>query len=164
MPRSKSPRRKQQQHRPKSHMGGLTAIGALHFAAEDKRPLIGEDVTDISVAAWLAFDQMTAGQSNENCWGTIVFSINVALMLAEQGFGEEYSPYLVKALDGLFRAQLRAQRTKAWRFDGEAIIAVREALEIHGEQIKVATKENVRQAIAEVKSRILADNVYKAAA
>jgi len=94
----------------------------------------------------------------------VVCSLNVALALSERGIGAEYQPYMIKALDGAFRAKVRAAGGKAWRYDGEAISAIREALEIHDEQIKLATREQLRNALREVHRRTADGNVYEAAA
>jgi hypothetical protein len=164
MARIKKKRDKQHKPRPVSPVGGLGLIAAMHAQASGQQPIIGADRTDLSVAYWLAFDAMTRGQSNEENWSIVTVSLNVSLILSEQGFGNEYEPYIIKALEGAFRAKVRAGRTGSWRYDGDAINAIREAFEIHDEQIKIATKDEMRSALNEVYRRINEGFVYQEAA
>ena len=164
MSHPKPKRNKKYQPRRVVPFGGLFVIADKHVAAEDSRPIIADDQTDLSLAYRLAFEQMTKGESNEQSWCIVVCSLNVALILAERGIGHEYEPYLIKALDGAFTAKLRAQRHGVWRFDGEAISAIRQAFEVHDEQIKIATKHEMRDALLEVRRRIDEGNTYQEAA
>ena len=156
-------RRRNKQHtpRPISFNGGLFAIAKLHDERESKLPLDPHAMTDLGIAYWAAFHQMLHGKAREEDWTMVVCSLNVALILCEQGFGREYEPYLVKALDGSFRCKMRADGLKVWRYDGEAINAIREALEVHDEQVKLATKGELRDALLEVLRRIESGNVYE---
>lgn len=131
---------------------------ARHFA----QPLQDDQATDIYVGYWMAFNQMVAGESDEGKWCTVACSLNIALVLAERGVGQEYEPHIVKGLDGAFRAKLRAARLGAWRYDGEAITAIRDALEVHDEQIKLVSKQEMRDALKEVHRRIEAGHAYEA--
>jgi hypothetical protein len=164
MTRLKTKRSKQHRPRPIAPFGGLGLIADMHAHAADQRPITGADQTDLGVAYWLAFDAMTRGRSSEENWSIVTVSLNVALILTERGIGQEFEPYLVKALDGAFRAKVRADRIGAWRYDGEAISAIREAFEIHDEQIKLATKDDMRGALLEVYRRISDGNIYQEAA
>ncbi len=158
--------KRNKQHRPRlaDPSGGLVAIAIKWGAAEDRRPILDVEQTKLGISYWLAFERMIMGQSSEEDWSVIACSINIALMLSEQGIGNEYEPYLIKALDGIFIAKLRAEKHGVWRFDGEAIGAIREAFEIHDEQIKIATKEEMRNALSEVHKRIKNNHVYQQAA
>lgn len=161
---TKPKRNKQHQPRPVDPSGGLVAIAIKLGTAEDRRPILDIEQTDLSLAYWLAFEQMTKWQSSEESWSVVVCSLNIALMLAERGIGNEYEPYIVKALNGAFVAKLRAKRHGVWRFDGEAIGAIRQAFEVHDEQIKIATKEEMRDALIEVHARFKNNHVYLEAA
>ena len=164
MSRPKKPRAKAYRQRPVSFNGGLFSIAQKHAAIEDSKPIQGEDQTDLSTAYWLAFDAMLRSSSREEDWCVVVCALNVAMVLTERGFGTDFEPDIIKALDGAFRASIRAGHTGKWRFDGEAINAIREALFIHDQQIELATKEEMRSALKEVHSRIDSGMVYREAA
>jgi hypothetical protein len=158
--------RKHKQYKPRAicAIGGLALVSVMHARTEDQQPLHADDLTDLNLAYRLSFDQMVRGASNEEAWTVVVCSLNVALILTERGFGKEYLPYINRALEGAYRARLRAEKHKVWRFDGDAINAIREALEVHDEQVKFATKDDMRQALEEVHRRIIDGNVYQKAA
>jgi hypothetical protein len=107
---------------------------------------------------------MTHGHATEENWCICVCSLNIALVLAEFGFGEECIPLLNDALEGAFRAKMRAGRNARWGFDGPAIQAITDAYEIHEQQLQYATKEQVRAALAEVHRRAAEGNVFREAA
>lgn len=164
MARSKKPRNKSYKPRPVSKVGGLFAIRAAHETAELKRPMSDEQITDLEVAYRLAFHDMLNGRATEENWCVCVCSLNIALVLAERGLGEEFIPRINEALEGAFRAKIRAARTGKWGFDGDAIQAIKDAYEVHEEQIKFTTKQEIRDALHEVHRRADEGNVFREAA
>ncbi len=128
---------------------------------EDQQPLAGGQVTDLAAAYWLALDAMARGTSGEEEWSVVTCALNVALVLAEQGVGTEYEPDFIAALDGAFSAKVRAQHKGIWRFDGDALLAIRAALGLHDQQIAVASKAQLRAALIEVHVRIERGVVYE---
>ncbi|TCS37456.1 hypothetical protein EDC30_104260 [Paucimonas lemoignei] len=139
-------------------------IARAAFDALGSRPLEDENAGDLSTAYWLSLENMVRGASTEEDWSMVTFALNIGLILCEFGIGTEYEQHFITALDGAFRCKLRADRTAAWRFDGEALGLIRLALEVHDEQIKLATKDELRTALLEVRRRVEEGNVYHAAA
>lgn len=139
-------------------------IGRAMQARIDREPMTEDQARDLGIAYHVALECMLRGTGDEESWSTVTCSLNIALVLAERGIGAEYEPTLVRALDGAFRAKLRAQRTARWAYDGDAINDIREAFALHDEQMKVALVGEVRAALREVHRRIDAGNVYREAA
>lgn len=138
----------------------IAQLDAEYEATSDRRPLAPANLTNLGLSYWQAYAALASGRSSGDHWGIVSSSLNTALILAEKGIGAEYAPYINKALDCSWRVFMRAKRTGLWRFDGEGMSAVREALEIHDEQIKLATKEDFRNAFAEVKRRAESGDIY----
>jgi hypothetical protein len=161
MPLSKKPRKKSRPARHEPIIAWHMTQVAQQIRAEDRQPLIDEDATDLALAYHLAMDAMIKGDSREEDWSIVACSLNIGLILCERGIGSEYESLFVNALEGAFRARLRGERTNTWRFDGDALGAIQAALAIHDEQIKVATKEDVRATLNEVHRRMTAGNVYQ---
>lgn len=153
-------------YKPKAIMalGGLQIIKNLHAAKEDAAPIIEDDQKDLHIAYRTSYDAMLRGAGTEETWSTVVVSLNVALILTEQGIGAEYEPDLVGALDGAFRAKIRAGRIGRWGFDGPAITAINLAFQIHEAQIELVSKAEVRAALQEVYRRINEGHIYREAA
>lgn len=164
MTKTKPRRNKSYRKRVVDSAGGLAVIGAQLLRNEDQRSIPANDQDDMQLAYRLAFNIMRTGKSSEETWCTVTVSLNVALVLSERGYGNGYESYIVKALEGAFRAQQRAQRTGLWRYDGPAINDIELVLELHDEQIKLATKAELREALLEVRRRVLDGNVFKVAA
>lgn len=147
-----------------SNSGNANRVLQMLGAVEAARPIAPLQMTELGIAFWAAFHQMLHGAAKEDDWTTVTVSLNMALILSEKVFANSHAPYIVKALDGAMRAKLRAAGLNVWRYDGAAICAIREALEIHDEQIQLATQGEIHAAFTEVNRRIAAGHVYRAAA
>lgn len=147
-----------------SNNGNAARVLQLLQSVDNSMPIPPLRMTDLGIAFWAAFHQMLHGSAREEDWTTVTVSLNVALILAEKIFQNDHVPYIVKALDGAMRSKLRAKGLNVWRYDGTAICAIREALEIHDEQIKIATQAEIHAAFNEVLRRRLTGHVYPEAA
>jgi hypothetical protein len=161
---NKKPRNKAYRPRPISMIGGIDIIAKRHDVTELMQPMSDGQITDLAVAFRLAFQQMLNGGASEENWCVCVCSLNIAMVLAERGIGEQYIGEINQSLEGAFRAKVRAGRTGAWGFDGDAIQAIKLAYEIHEEQLKLAAKHEIVGALREVHRRADAGNVFKEAA
>lgn len=128
--------------------------------ADDARPLEDDQLTDLAAAYWLALDAMVRGASGEEEWSVVTCVLNVALVLAENGIGKAHEQDFVAALDGAFRAKVRAAHKQVWRLDGDALAAIRTALHLHDQQMTMASRVQVRAAMSEVHRRINSGLVY----
>jgi hypothetical protein len=160
----KKPRNKKYRPKPVAQHGGLIAIAMCHARGENASTLKSDQVTDLGVAYWLSFENLRSGDANEESWSCVSCALNVALVLCEKGIGAEYEQDLVKALDGLFRAQMRSKRAGNWRLDGEALRDVERALQVHDQQMQIAKRWEVTDAMNTIYKRLATGNVYKEAA
>ncbi len=139
----------------------MAAMVKAMLRAEDSQPLTDVQLTDLAAAYWLALDAMVRGDSGEEEWSVVTCALNIALVLAEQRVGAEHEPQFIAALDGAFRAKVRAAHKGAWRFDGEALQAIRSALHLHDQQVAAVTRAQLRSAMTEVHRRIQSGLVYE---
>jgi hypothetical protein len=157
-------KRKAYRLKPVNPHAAFVLITKKHDQVGMLLPLASDQVTDLGLAYRLAFDAMCTGRASEENWSTVVCSLNVGQILCENGIGNEYDAWLVKALDGAFRSKLRAALGNGWGYDDRAMSHIKAALEVHDEQIQCATKEEMRDALMEVRRRIDDGNVYGEAA
>ena len=118
------------------------------------KPLEQDQRTDLGIAYRMSFQSLRTGTGQEHDFHTIACTLNIALVLAERGYGAEWVERVKAAQDGLMRCQGRGQNTGRWGLDGEAMTALTDALALHDEQIALATQREIREAIAEVHRRI----------
>jgi hypothetical protein len=109
-----------------------------------------------------AFDAMRSGRGDEDQWSMVVLGLNKALILSEMGYGPEWEARINAALEGAFRAKLRGDKTGKWGFDGPALSAIAEALEVHEAQLEAATQAEILEARDKLKRRIEAGIVFTA--
>lgn len=115
---------------------------------------------ELASSYWLFFEQLKMHVASENAWANICVPLNIALLLCEQGIGEEHTQTIISALDSVFKAKLRGEKTGTYRLDGAGIRAVSEALTVHDAQMELATKREVLIARDEMHRRLAAGNVY----
>jgi hypothetical protein len=118
------------------------------------KPLEQDQRTDLGIAYRMSFESLRTSHGKESDFHTIACSLNIALVLAERGYGAEWVEQVKAAQDGLMRCLGRGQKTGSWGLDGPAMTALSEALALHDEQIVLATQKEIREAIAEVHRRI----------
>jgi hypothetical protein len=131
---------------------------------ERRTPMDNTQTTDLGIAYHVALDEMLHGRGTEEHWSTVVCALNLTLVLAERGFGAALMPVAKSALDGAVRARDRARTCGRWGLDGDAKNDMSTALALHDEQMRLATKRHVLDAIAEVHRRIDGGHAFKEAA
>lgn len=160
----KKPRHKKYVPKPVARHGGLIAIAMAHARGQDAAPLRHDQLSDLGIAYWISLDNLRAGDANEECWSCVTCALNIGMVLSERGIGPEHEQAFVHALDGAFRAKRRSARTGNFRLDGQALTDIEAAFHIHDQQMTLATRAEIGAAMATVRQRIDAGNVYKEAA
>jgi len=137
----------------------------IAFAVLGQRAAMEDDqTTDLGIAYHVALDEMCKGRGTEEHWSTVACALNIALVLTERGYGGSFTPAVKDALGGVVRARDRARKCGTWGFDGEGLNSIRRAFELHDEQMRIAPKSVVRNALMEVHRRIDAGHAFKEAA
>jgi len=141
--------------------GGLSIITNKFDQAFDLLQLEDEQITNLGITNWSSFGKILSGISPTiDDWAIITNSMNMALLLAEGGYGIEHQDQFNRALEGMTRMYVRGKRTGLWRFDGLAINEVRAALELHDQQCKLVSHVDIRRAMLGVLDRINSGHVY----
>ena len=127
----------------------------------DARELTDSQQRDLGLCYHLAFENMLKN-GDEESWYQLAGSLNVALVLAEQGYGEEFIPEVKAAMEGLMQCKYRADRTGRWAFDGDAIQSMRTALTIHDQQCALAKRSEIKKALQAITKRANEGHMYAA--
>lgn len=96
-----------------------------------------DQVRDIITGCRLAMEDLRTGQADEAQIGWLVNAVNLALILAEQGLGDDADMAAIKAgQDGLVRLIARQKRLGRFGLDGPGWQALSAALAVHDAQIE----------------------------
>lgn len=125
-----------------------------------RTPLADNQQRDIGLAYRLPLQSMLRGYGTEEAWNTLTCSMNIALILAEKGNGAAHIETIKHAQDALLRARARAARTGKWALDGEGIHHLKDAANIHDEQLSRETRGTITAALNEVHRRIEIGEVF----
>jgi hypothetical protein len=117
-------------------------------------PLDAEQARDLGIAYHASLQAILNGKGTEQAWGTLACALNIALILCEQGIGEDHTPTIKQAQASLMNCRERAQRANKWGFNGDEARAIMRAFAIHDEQIALANKGQIVAALKEVHRRI----------
>jgi hypothetical protein len=146
MSRSQKPRRKYDPTR------FISRIVVNAEKRRDANPLTDDQQRDLGLAYHIAFENLLKRGCEED-WYVLAGSLNVALVLAEKGYGEEFIPEIKAAMEALMSTKYRADRTGKWAFDGAGIQAMRAALEIHDQQCALATRAEIKVVLQAIVKR-----------
>lgn len=127
----------------------------------DARELDETQQRDLGLCYHIAFENMLKRGSEED-WYILAGSLNVALVLAEQGYGEEFISDIKRAMEGLMSTKYRADRTGRWAFNGDGINHMRIALGIHDQQCALAKRAEIKKALQMITERANAGYMYAA--
>lgn len=161
MSRNKKPRNKAYRRKEVTYAGGLHLVDSTYRRFRTDFAMPDSQGNGVSMRARMALSNLEQGSASNQSWAYLACAMNVSLILCEQGIGAEYEKTLVLALEGLFKAEQRAQKHGAHRLDGDAMKVLRTALDVHEEHMKVATHSEVIEAMNTVHKRIADGNVYR---
>ena len=143
-------RNKKYTPKPVFVFGGLAAFENIAQRTADKLTIPKSDADDCATAYWVSFSQLTHGDALEENWSTVACALDVGLVLCRQDVGAEYEACFISALDGMIRARERGATTGCYRLDGDALKLVTECLHVHDEQMKIATRAEVKYSLNEI--------------
>jgi hypothetical protein len=155
MSRSQKPRKKYDPTR------FISRIAVNAEKRRDANPLTDDQQRDLGLAYHIAFENMLKRGSEED-WYILAGTLNVALVLAEKGYGEEFIPEVKAAMEALMATKYRADRTKRWAFDGAGIQAMRVAIEVHDQQCAMATRAEIKVVLQAIIKRANEGHMYAA--
>jgi hypothetical protein len=127
-------------------------------------PLASDQQRDIGIAYHASLQAILRGHGNEQAWATLSCSLNIAMMLCEQGFCAGHMDDIRHAQQAMMTCRARAARHGRYGFTGDEARLVMAACTIHDQQISRATKDHVATALRDLHQRIEAGEVMEAAA
>ena len=121
-----------------------------------RMPLDGDQIRDIGLAYHVALDAMMSDHANESAWSTLACSINVALLLTEQGIHADAQPIIKLAQEALVTIRRHALKSGVWKINlsHHLKIAIMAAINAHDEQCALCTKAQIAEALHEVHRRV----------
>lgn len=127
----------------------------------DANPLMDGQQRDLALCYHISFENMLK-RGNEEDWYVLASAMNVALVLAERGYGEEFIPEIKHAMEALMAVKYRADRTGQWAFDGAGIQAMRIAIDLHDQQCALANRGEIKAALKAIVKRANEGVMYAA--
>lgn len=134
-----------------------TASSGLHILAERvvaHSPLPVEHRQNIAIDYYTALDAMIGGYASGKHFDTLVYAVNVARILADNGIGGEYEGLVEPALLAMQRCKQRFAHGGKYGLDGDGIQAMRAMAPLHEAQIEASTARELEAAVAEMHRRI----------
>lgn len=119
-----------------------------------RMPLDVDQQRDLGIAYHVSLQAMLRGSGTEQAWSTLACTLNIAMLLCEQGIAPSYLHTIQLAQAALVTSRERAQSKERWAFSGDEARVVMRACAIHDEQIEFATRGQIVTAIEEVHRRV----------
>lgn len=153
MPSSKKPRKA---YRPK-----LVRSSAIADALAAHVPMATDKQQDILICANQALAALRTGAGTESDAEMLAVAMNLCMLLCEAKIGDEYLAYAIAGQEAVARCKARSKRLGKWGLDGEGLDALRTALELHEQQMELATQRQVSLAMAELHRRARAGHLME---
>lgn len=118
-----------------------------------KRP-DGEHLTELNVKNHLALVNILNGTGKRDDWDKLVGMSNMALVLAEVHFDDQYREMLLSGRDALLDVGRRYLEIDRFVLKGEEKTAIEDALEIHEAQLNALRVIDIERAFIEVQRRV----------
>jgi hypothetical protein len=125
-----------------------------------RTPLASDQQIDIGNAYHLSLQAILRGHGNAQAWATLACSLNIALMLCEQGFSAGHIGDIKHAQTAMLTCRTRAEIHNKYGFTGDEARLVMAACTIHDEQISRAGKGQVSEALRILHERIEQGEVF----
>jgi len=116
--------------------------------------LAGDQQRDIGIAYHASLQAILRGRGNDQSWATLSCSLNIALMLCEQGFCAGHMDDIRHAQTAMMSCRARAARHLKYGFTGDEARIVMAACTIHDEQLSRASRAQITHAIRALHQRI----------
>lgn len=141
-----------------SPIGGLAVFSQRRLKEQLgvslRNTLPEENQRSIASDYYLAVAAFTNGYADFYHFNVIAAALNTSSMLVKQGLGTEYQPLMTAALQALARASERFDKFGKYGFDGEGLIAIKDAGELHEEHLRVATRMDLARVIIKTDKRL----------
>lgn len=133
-------------------------LGELVLTADEG---MGRDqITDLSLFGHSALQALERGQATDIDVNNLAVITNVAMMLCEIGYGVEVIDTMIAGQKAVVSLQARHKRTGRAVATGPELIAIRDAIELHDQQLSMApTAREMRSIMTELRRRLTAGEV-----
>ena len=155
MARSTKPKKK---YRPKRNLQN-----PLEYVMLGVKPAAQDAQIKLKVGYHMAMASLTKGEGTTTDWQIVSDAMNVAMVLCEMGYGEEYLPDLTLAMQAMLAVRDRYKNGASLLFRGEEMQAVNLGLELHDEQVEIVPLVSFEKALGEVNRRLVKGIFLKAA-
>ena len=122
-------------------LGGLKKIDANHLV-------------ELNIKNHSAMLNICSGKGQKFDFDQIVGAINMALVLAELHFNDQYREMLITARDALHSLGMRFRKINVFVFAGGEMQALNDALEVHEAQLNAVRVIDVERAYDEIQRRL----------
>lgn len=113
-----------------------------------------EHLQTLNVKNHAAMAAIVQGRGGRQEWDLLVGAMNMANVLCEQGFGNEFRAATIAGRDALCEVGKRAFKTGKFLFRGDELRIMNEAMECHEAQLENARAIDLDRATEEVLRRI----------
>ena len=156
MARSTKPRKKYRQKR--------NLQNPIDYVLKGVKPASQDAQTKLRVGYHLSMAALCKGEGDTHDWQNVSDAMNVAMVLCEMGYGEDYLPDLSTAMQSMLAMRDRYKQGMSLLFRGEEMQAVNLGLDLHDAQVEEVPLAAFERALAEVERRLARGIFLKRAA
>lgn len=111
-------------------------------------------LVEIKVKNHLAMTNLCQGNGTKDDFDRLAGMSNMALVLTEQHFDNQYHEMLIKARDALHTIGMRFRKMNVFVLRGDEMQAINEAMEVHDAQLEALRVIDIERAYDEIQRRL----------
>lgn len=139
---------------PKKYRPRPVIADPLNYVINGFKPVKAEHSLRVKLINHGSLLALTRGQGTRSEWDYMCTALNVAVVLAEQGVGDDYIEDIKAAMQAHAQCGKRYFKGQSFGYTGEQLSAVNVGLEIHDAQMDIVTVAQMERAHLEVARRI----------
>lgn len=133
---------------------------AAFRAADRQQPLDNGQKLQLGVVLRAHLEALRTGKADAAAFNNLASGVNVSMVLAERGLGEDYGERIGAAQHAIVRLKINGDRGR-WLLDGPSLVALKDWLEVYEAQLEIASQQEAMDALDEVDKRVRRGQIFE---
>ena len=134
---------------------------AAFRSASRQLPLDNGQKLQLGVVLRTHLEALRTGKADATAFHNLASAVNVSMVLAERGLGEDYSELIGGAQQAMVRLKGNGDRKGRWLLDGPNLNALKWWLEVYESQLEVVSQQEAMDALEEVDRRVRRGQIFE---
>ena len=133
---------------------------AAFRSADRQHPLDSGQKLQLGVVLRTHLEALRTGRADATAFHNLASGVNVSMVLAERGLGEDYGERIGAAQVAMVRFKVNGDRGR-WLLDGPSLTALKDWLPVYEGQLEACSQQEAMDALDEVDRRFRRGQIFE---